>query len=89
MYNYFMYHIVQNLVGVKTLANLLFQSFGKENVDKFMHLTFSYLSESETGSCLGKVLVNNVCFAKFFLTRILYYTVRMFTCMHHNALYAL
>ena len=47
----------------KTLANRLFQSFGKGNVGKFTIANISYFSES--GIWLGKILANDICFAKF------------------------
>ena len=47
----------------KTLANRSFQSFGKENVGKFTAIYISHFSES--GIWLGKILVNDVPFAKF------------------------
>ena len=47
----------------KTLANLSFQSFGKENVGKFTIANISYFSES--GIWLGKILANGARFAKF------------------------
>ena len=41
----------------------MFQSFGQENVGKFIIVNISYFSES--GIWLGKILANDVCFAKF------------------------
>ena len=49
------------MVAGKTVANQSFQSFGKENVDEFKIL--ANLSGSEIW--LGKILANDVCFAKF------------------------
>ena len=50
-------------------------SFGKENVGKLAKASISYFNES--GIWLGKMLVNNICFAKFttrvFPTRIFHY----------------
>ena len=56
--------------------NRSFQIFGEENVGKFTVANISYFSEY--GIWLGKILENNICFAKFakvFLARILHYTV--------------
>ena len=47
----------------KTLANRLFQGFGEENVGDFTIANVSYFSVS--GIRLGKILVNDVQFAKF------------------------
>ena len=47
----------------KTLANRSFQSFGEEYVGEFTIANVSYLSESQIW--LGKILANDVCFAKF------------------------
>ena len=47
----------------KTLANRLFQSFGVENVCEFAIANISYFSES--GIWLGKILMNDIGFAKF------------------------
>ena len=47
----------------KTLANRWFQSFGKENVGEFTIANVSYFSEP--GIWLGKILVNDISFAKF------------------------
>ena len=46
----------------KTLANRSFQSFGEENIGKF---TAIYSHFSESGIWLGKILANDVPFAKF------------------------
>ena len=51
------------MLAGETLANRLFQSFGKENVGEFKLLTFSQLSRS--GIWLGKIWANDVCFARF------------------------
>ena len=53
--------------------NQLFQSFGKENVGEFIHLTFKYLSESGIWPGNYKILVNDVCFTKF---------VKVFLCQN-------
>ena len=47
----------------KTLANQLFLSFGEENVGEFTVASISYFSESQFW--LGKLLENDVHFAKF------------------------
>ena len=47
----------------KTLMNRSFQSFGEENVGKFTIVNVSYFSEP--GIWLGKILANDVLFAKF------------------------
>ena len=47
----------------KTLANRLFHNFGEENVGKLTIANISYLSESRIW--LGKILANDVRFAKF------------------------
>ena len=60
--------------GIKLLANRSFQSFGKENLGRFKHLTFSYFRES--GIWLSKILVDDICLpnlTKFPPTRILHY----------------
>ena len=57
----------------KTLANRSFQSLGKENVGEFTAIYISHFSES--GIWLGKILANDVSFAKVFPARILRYTV--------------
>ena len=46
-----------------TLANQLFQSFGKENVGEFTIANVSYFSESRIWQ--DKILVNGVRFIKF------------------------
>ena len=59
----------------KTLANQSFQSFSKENFDKF---TIAHISYFESGIGQGKILANDICFAKFAKaspTRILHYAV--------------
>ena len=48
----------------KTSVNRSFQSFGEENVGKFTIANFSYFNES--GIWLGKILVNDIHFAKGF-----------------------
>ena len=52
---------MQNYGG---LANQLFPSSSKENVGKFTIANISYFSE--TGIWLGKILANDVHFAKVF-----------------------
>ena len=52
------YRIVQTC---GSLANRSFQSFGEENVGKSI-ANISYFSES--GIWLGKILANDICFAK-------------------------
>ena len=47
----------------ETLANRSFQSFGGENVGDFTIASITYFSKS--GIWLGKILANNVRFAKF------------------------
>ena len=65
------YRIAQNVGGVKLWRIDRFKSFGEENVGEFTIATISYYSES--GIWLGKILVNDDCFAKF--AKVLRYTV--------------
>ena len=48
------------------MVNLSFQSFGKKalvvNLQWLKRLTYSF---GESGTLLGKILVNDICFAKF------------------------
>ena len=61
IHHYHMYSV--KLWWGKTLANQLFQGFGEENVGEFTIANISYFSES--GIWLGKILANDVRFAKF------------------------
>ena len=68
-----MYRIAQNLGG---LVNLSFQSFGEENAGEFTIANIDYFTESRVW--LGKILANDICFAKFpkiFPAKILHYAV--------------
>ena len=59
------YRIAQNSGRVKLLANRSFQTFGEENIGELTiaNNIISYFSESEIW--LGKILANDVQFAKF------------------------
>ena len=68
------YYIAQNSSG-ENLGELM--SFGKENVGKLAKASISYFNKS--GIWLGKMLVNNICFAKF-TTRV--FPTEFFTMAH-------